>query len=102
MIGRSGYLACNAGNFSSRTTFKPGFCRPIAFKTPDLVSAIRGVAFPTRGSNVTALVINAPNWLRSYICAYLLSPKAKVPLAGIIGFLSFKPGNSTANLVSDT
>ena len=49
MIGRSGYLACNAGNFSSRTTFKPGFCRPIAFKTPDLVSAIRGVAFPACG-----------------------------------------------------
>ena len=40
-------------------TSRPGFASPIAFSMPASVSAIRGGAFPSRGSGVTVFVTNA-------------------------------------------
>ena len=45
----------------------PRFAKPIEFSIPDLVSAIRGGGFPSRGWRVTDLVIMPPHWFTSTI-----------------------------------
>src|SRR5581483_6164741 len=47
------------GSVSVRKRSRPGFARPIAFSIPCAVSAIRGGAFPSRGSGVIVFVTNA-------------------------------------------
>ena len=91
-----GTLNCSSlGNFSVKITSNPGFCNPIAFSIPLVVSATLGVALPKRGSRVQAFIIMEPNWFKSKYFAYS-SPKPKHPLAGMIGFFKSKPGNLTA------
>ena len=65
MIGRFGYSLSSQGNFSDRTTSKPGFCRPIALSIPEGVSATLGVGFPKRGSSVVALIMIDPKRSKS-------------------------------------
>src|SRR5690348_6588838 len=47
------------GSVSERNRVRPGLARPIELSIPCAVSAIRGAAFPSRGSGVIVFVTKA-------------------------------------------
>ena len=63
IIGKS-YWARN-GSLSLITTSKPGFCKPIEFNIPAVVSAILTPSFPLFTFSVVALIIIEPRIFKS-------------------------------------
>ena len=68
----------------------PGFCKPILFKSPPVVSYILIPLFPSFLCKVNPLVHIPPSFDRGKYSAYSL-PNPKVPEAAITGFLNSTP-----------
>src|SRR6266513_2947131 len=79
------------------TSRAPGFSRPIEFKIPDGVSAIRYCGLPGRAAGVVPLLTNAPSLETSMSSAYS-TPWPNVPDAVITGFFKRRPRADSVQL----